>query len=155
MDGGDERRGPRWVFLSDLGRTELRRQRASRYGWRLVAANNRPLGRAVQLADTLDGCVAQARRVHEGADRMRTAVHTRGDESTWYWRALLDDETVAVCTRPFARRAECARALAQFVDAARRAEPHPRDVRHYGAQALRGYRDSRDATTPTLRDAAR
>ena len=126
-------RAPRFVYLCD----GQRGQPGGRYGWRLVAANHRPLGRGRAAHDTLDACRADAARVCGALERLQATVITQ--DGMWYWQAYLRGELAAMCVHSYLRRIECARALTQFLAAARETEPAEGVVRHFGARSLRGY----------------
>ncbi|HEX3335549.1 MAG TPA: hypothetical protein VHS54_03760 [Jatrophihabitans sp.] len=129
------RREPRFVFLTDAPSSADE----GRFGWRLVAANNRPLGRGISVATSLDACRASVWALHTRVAELTTAVASDDGRGMWFWRLRLADEPAAVSARPYLRRVECLRGLAQFVAALRASDPVEGVVRHYGPHALRGY----------------
>jgi hypothetical protein len=134
------RRAPRFVFLSDGMRSAVE---AGRYGWRLDAANNRPIGRAIRAESSLAGCRAAAEVIHreiESPARSAVVVVNRGQ---WTWRVAFDGTPVAVCMHAYPRRVECVRALAQFTAAVVAAEPAHGVVRFFGPNSLLGYEPDR------------
>jgi hypothetical protein len=127
----------RFVFLSDAldaGRD------GQRVGWRLVAANNRVLGRSVRTAESLEGSRLAAWRLHRGArTTARTAATFDSRKGRWTWTVSFDDVPVAVCSHPYLRRVECLRALGQFLIAAESADPDAGVVRCFGPRTLHEY----------------
>jgi len=138
---GTAAREPRFVYLCDGTRDQ---QPAGRYGWRLNAANHRPLGRGTLATKSLDQCRAAARLLHREAMNLEQAVASQHGE--WSWEVSLGDAAVAVSVHGYARRIECMRGLHQFLAAARVADPEAGVVRYFGAHSLRGYRVGRRAT---------
>jgi hypothetical protein len=136
MTSNAVRRVARFVFLSDA---DARTLTTARYGWRLVAANNRPLGRGVRAEASLDVCRDAAQRVHEAATDAVAAVQFDPGRGHWAWRVALGGTTVAVCVHPYLRRVECLRGLEQFLAAVRLARPDDGVVRYFGPRTLRAY----------------
>ena len=134
MAGGPAGREPRFVFLCD-GRRDQRP--AGRYGWRLVAANHRPLGRGMVATESLDECRSAAHLLHREVGRLDLTLTSA--DGLWAWHAALDDIPLAMCVHGYARRVECARGLTQFLAAARIADPDEGVVRYFGPHSLRGY----------------
>jgi hypothetical protein len=128
------RRGPRFVFLSNALRDGLGEDR---YGWRLVAANNRPLGRGIRVDGSLAECRAAAYRIHHEVAAAASTASIEVTGGQWQWSLALDLEAVGM--RPYFRRVECVRGLAQFVAAAVAADPAAGVVRFFGPNSLRGY----------------
>jgi hypothetical protein len=130
------RRTPRFVYLVETANHALDGARA---GWRLVAANNRPLGRAVQAYPSVEESRASAFRVHRmdgGAARSALFDPVAG---VWTWSLTLDDVPIAVSVHPYLRRIECYRALQQFMAAAQQADPAQGVVRYFGPRTLREF----------------
>lgn len=135
-------RAPEFVFLTDDGENP-------RFGWRLLAANRRPLGRGVAASESLADCRATAERVRrDGRDADVSVVTADG---RWSWRLSTGGTPIAVSVRPYLRRAECLRGLTQFRAALVRADPHAGSVRDYGAHALRDYAGAAACDAPTGR----
>lgn len=133
------RRRPRFIYLSN-GAVE-----DERFGWRLVAANNRPMGRAIRTSSTLADCRRAATLVHRrSADAAQSAVVdvARGH---WTWRVGIDGVPAAVSVHRYLRRVECLRALSQFIAALERADPAEGVVRSFGPNSLRAYEPSAGA----------
>ena len=108
----------RMVFVSDLPAPQVTRvaQRPGQVGWRMVAANNRPLGRAGSTHTTLDDCVASARELSEAALAGRVGVRLQREQSRWFWTAEVGGQVAAVSAARYSRRSECERAGQQFLD---------------------------------------
>jgi uncharacterized protein YegP (UPF0339 family) len=146
MDDVTTRKGARYIFVSSIetGRVrpaEVRRSQCD-FGWRLVAANNRAVARSEQLFTTLDDCIAAARVVRARSADLRGVCALDRDAERWHWVGRVGEATVARCVRTYARRVECARALAQFRLLAAFAEPNEAEVQHLGARVTRGYQPS-------------
>lgn len=130
-------RPPRFVYLSDTPRGEDVAGR--RFGWRLVAANNRPLGRSMNVVESLTACRHHADRIHR---RITDAVPSTSldlGRAHWRWLLELDGVAVAVSVHPYMRRVECVRALGQFVTAVGVADPEEGVIKHFGPHSLRDY----------------
>ena len=136
MTGTLVRRASRFVYLSDA---DERVEPKARFGWRLVAANNRPLGRAVQAEPSYAACLVSARRLHDEVACVETSVSFNAARGHWSWRASLGGEVVAVCVHPYLRRVECERALGQFLAAVSATSPEEGVVKYFGPNSLRGY----------------
>jgi hypothetical protein len=141
-----DRREPRFVYLSDAvprpagGVSARTRQPApSRFGWRLDAANHRPMARAGSVSASLADCVSAAALVRARIDEASVLVSAGGDRGLWAWR--IEDEGVVVAVSPhaFPRRVECTRAYAQFRVALDQADPDRGVLRNFGPRALRGF----------------
>lgn len=111
------------------------------YGWRLVAANHRPLGRGIWAVDSLVECRNAAHVIHHEAARLRPTLTSQ--DGVWSWQLELDDLALAVCVHGYMRRIECARGLTQFLSAVHVADPDNGVVRHFGPHSLRGYLSAR------------
>ena len=127
----DADRGSAWHTPKDDG--ELR------VGWRLIAANNRSLGRSWVVYGTFEACVAAAAQLHNRLDEVTQAVTFDARHAAWTWTVLLDGEPVAVSTRPYRRRVECARSFDQFLAAVKSAPEVAEELRYYGPKALSVY----------------
>jgi hypothetical protein len=136
MSGRPVRRAPRFVYLCDA---KDQNDPAARFGWRLIAANNRALGRAVRVDVSLEQCVGSAERVHREVAESSTSVQFNPVRGHWSWQVVLGGATVAVCVHPYLRRVECVRALEQFLAAVTAACPAEGVVKHFGPRSLRSY----------------
>jgi hypothetical protein len=132
----------RFIYISD------RRSRSpchdapgadTRISWRVVAGNNRPLGRSVTGFTSLAECVAAATRLHREIGRADSSVLFDVAEGHWRWTVALGGDSVAVSAHAYKRRIECIRSLEQFIVAAAHAAPEPDGLRRLGPNALRGY----------------
>jgi len=89
--------------------------------WRLLATNNRDLGRATSTYPDAAECRAAVRQLQDRADRLR-AVTVRTGSSAWSWRLLLDGAVVAVSSRDYQRRIHADYAGAVVLDLVPKAE---------------------------------
>lgn len=112
---------------------------ATLFGWRLVAANNRALGRGPYTFAGLDACRDDAWRVHDSADRAVPALAFNAQLATWSWQVSVDGRPVGVGVHSYVRRAECHRGLVQFLAVLPTAKPADGVVRHFGPRALHGH----------------
>ena len=137
------RRSTRFIFVSDATAPTAGRQSAAQpdphYGWRVIAANNRPLGRSATVFDSYEDCREAAAALHERIEETSSSVLFNSTRGLWTWTVSLDARPVAVCVHPYLRRIECARALRQFTDAVSAGVPSADGLRLFGDRALRGY----------------
>ncbi|HEY2044455.1 MAG TPA: hypothetical protein VGH11_17400 [Jatrophihabitans sp.] len=155
------RKTERFIFISDRRLAAAWRdtfaEPAVRFGWRVIAANNRPMGRSANAFDSLAECQADARRVHDAAARIQASVLFRPADSHWLWTASLDAAPVAVCVHLYNRRVECVRALSKFLAAISNVSPLETELRDLGPNAMRAYDPPTGAQTrsaiaqPTVR----
>lgn len=106
----------RFVFLA-LPAPAPAAEGASAFGWLLVSANNRLLGRSPGLfADFTAGhdAVVALRRDHE---RLEGAVLAVRDTARWTWQVRRDGVVVAESSRPYLRMRECRYNLERFLAA--------------------------------------
>lgn len=129
----------RFVFISDgvdglRGVDGLGQEADDRIWWRLVAANNRVLGRSVGTDRGEDAC---RHRAAELRDRVDDAVSLLAMDGLghWTWSVALDSVERARCAHPFARRVDCRRTLALFLQGARTADPQAGCVRYFAARS--------------------
>jgi hypothetical protein len=137
------RRVPRIIFVSDADpRTRHPRTDAAvsaRVGWRVLAANNRPLGRSAQVFSSERECQDEVARLQKRLPDAVSSVLFDAARGHWTWTLLLDEVPVAVCVHPYLRRIECVRALAQFIVALESGDPELERVRNLGERALHAY----------------
>jgi hypothetical protein len=139
------KRTTRFIYVSDASAPSSTRHTenpaAPRYGWRVIAANNRPLGRSAGVFDSYETCreAAQLLRGEAVQDRAISAVHFNNARGHWTWSVTVNEVPVAVCGHPYLRRIECVRALRQFVEAVAAGVPSADGVRLFGSRALREY----------------
>ena len=137
------RRTTRFIYVSDATAPTASRHNdnavAPRYGWRVIAANNRPLGRSASTFDSYQTCREAAERLRDEVDIAESAIHFNNTRGHWTWSVSIDSTNVAVCVHPYLRRIECVRALRQFVEAVAADVPSAEGVRMFGNRALREY----------------
>jgi hypothetical protein len=92
-----------------------------RYGWRLIGANNRELGRSADGYVSYQGARLAVMRLQQGVGRV--VQHSTTDPSTgrWGWRVDLDGASVAVSGRWYERDQDARLGAAKFVALALRA----------------------------------
>ncbi len=142
MNEGPVGKTARFIYISDgdkesAWRTGNRAPR--RVGWRLIAANNRALGRSWVAFDSFEACVQAASLLRERLDEVTSSVTFDSRQANWSWTVLLDDDPVAVCVRAYRRRVECLRALEQFLAAVKMTTNSAEELRYYGRNALSVY----------------
>jgi len=119
------RHSMRFILLSDLA---LRVNRAAdvaaptQVTWRLIAANNRPIGQSSMIFPSVEHCMAGIDRVRRSAEAATVSVQFHSGQFTsagshWTWVMLLEQEAVATSTYRYKRRVECERGLRQFLEA--------------------------------------
>lgn len=140
------RRSARYVYLSDAEPRSSARdlndpngRGTASIGWRIVAANNRPLGRSAARFSSLTECVAAVHLLRTEVARAIGAVSLDPARGHWLWTLTLDQQMVAASVHDYERRIECVRALAQFIQACGTADPAPVGVRQLGVRAMYGY----------------
>jgi hypothetical protein len=82
---------------------------AGTVSWRLLATNNRDLGRAPGGYPDTEACRAAVRELQEGVGRAEP-VTVRSGPSSWGWRLMIDDRVVAVASRVYQRRIQAEQA---------------------------------------------
>lgn len=140
---GTERRRARFIYITDGQARDPWQDgndaKDARFGWRVIAGNNRPLGRSWTAFDSFPACIESARRLHRDVALVSTSVLFESRRGHWYWTASLDDEPVAACVHEYKRRIECTRALEQFLQAVAYGEPAVDQVHNFGPRALRAH----------------
>ena len=121
------RRRPRFDFIA-TGTAPFSGASVGSVWWRIAAANNRALGRSASTFDTLADCREHARRLQDHIDDLMPS-YASDARGRWTWSASLDTAVTARSVRPFARRLDCVRTLALFLDAARAADVTRADLR--------------------------
>lgn len=71
--------------------------------WRLLATNNRDLGRSSTAFPDLDSCQAAVQQLRRDNAALH-AVTTRTGPTAWSWRIVHDNTVVAVSSRAYQRR---------------------------------------------------
>ncbi len=89
--------------------------RPDRYGWRLMGANNRELGRSAAGFGSYQGARLAVRRLQQGVGRV--VQHSTADPTTgrWGWQVDLDGASVAVSGRWYERDQDARLGAAKFV----------------------------------------
>jgi hypothetical protein len=144
----ESRRSGRFLFVSELARRtpgQAAIAGAQRFGWRLIAANNRPLGRSAQAYDSLVEAQGHALLVHSRSLDLATNVAFDDQRGRWSWSASLDSTPVAACVHPYLRRFECRRALDQFLVGVRDSDPGVANVRPARVDVARPRARARDS----------
>lgn len=113
---------PRYLFLSTAG-PAVRAAGAVRpvqdVLWRLVAGNNRPLGRAAGPLETVDLCRAAVLALARDLPDLRAVPDLARPAGRWAWQLVRPDGVVAaVSGRSYERERDMWASLAQFVAAA-------------------------------------
>ena len=112
---------------------------ATRVCWRVMAANNRALGRSRTVFPSLATCRAAALTLQRRIDEVSAVPVLDESVGHWSWTIALDTTEVAVCVHPFQRKVDCLRALRLFVEAVRASDPGAAELRYFGPSSLRSY----------------
>lgn len=137
--GISARRVARFVFVAESAQPPSRRARLDtddslRVWWRLLAANNRVLGRSARTFASIAACRAGAGELRARIDDVVGAFSTDA-RGHWAWTAAIDDVVVGQSAHPYLRRIDCVRTLTLFLAGAAVADPGGADVRHFGPLA--------------------
>lgn len=105
--------GGRYLYLAGrelAGRADrdgAARAAETSYSWRLIGANNRPIGRSSQGYPDLAGCIAVVQLIStcDLAAGLRLLVDV--DTGLWNWRLHRADEVLALSARSYQRKREC------------------------------------------------
>ena len=84
-------------------------------GWRLLATNNRDLGRSPVAYPDLTACRDAVLLLQKHAPVLRV-VTVRSGPSSWNWRLFDGDRVVAVASRDYQRRIQADQAAAVALD---------------------------------------
>ncbi len=87
----------------------------ARFGWRMLAANNREVARSVATFSDVQICVDAVDRLQREVDAGAT-VASRTGRSDWVWHLRIDGTDVAASARTYQRRLQCEAACALFVE---------------------------------------
>ncbi|HJQ44586.1 MAG TPA: hypothetical protein VJ831_15960 [Jatrophihabitantaceae bacterium] len=145
--GTPARRAARFVFVVasvQLPRGISDEDDSACVWWRLVAANNRVLGRSARTFGSIADCRVGAAEMHDRVRQVVTSLATdvRGQ---WTWTASLDGELIAQSAHPYLRRIDCVRTLALFLAGVASADPRAADIRQF-PQLVRGSNGSSGVT---------
>ena len=132
-------RSARFIVLSDREAPSANRDRelsiSQRLTWRVVAGNNRPLGRSLVSYAAFEECVAATVTLRQRVAELKPVVVFDHAEAMWRWTVTLDDTPVAASVREYSRRVECTRSLGQFLEILSSAPPV--EQIHYAGLAMR------------------
>src|SRR6202012_757524 len=118
MKAQPQRRGVRFMHITDLAGPAHRGRpgrSTGRVGWRMIAANNRPLGRSMHTFASFDDSVESGRTLHQRVEELSSSALFDSHRGVWSWTVLLDGAPVATSVNTYNRRIECLRALRQFL----------------------------------------
>lgn len=108
--------------------------------WRLLATNNRDLGRGSEAYPDREACWDAVLKLQRGAAELE-AVLIRTGPSSWSWRIQVGSGTVAVASRHYQRRIQATQAAAVALELIPAAELSGLDARaapaHPGAASGR------------------
>src|SRR5262245_64171125 len=97
----------RFIYISDDVKESAWRvpttRGPSRVGWRLVAANNRSLGRSWIVYSSFDECVDATTQLRARIDEVTSSALFDRRQANWSWTVLLDETPVAVCVHAYRR----------------------------------------------------
>lgn len=82
---------------------------AGALSWRLLATNNRDLGRAPGAYPDAEACRVAIRELQAAVGRAEP-VTVRSGPSSWGWRLMIGDQVVAVASRLYQRRIQAEQA---------------------------------------------
>jgi hypothetical protein len=77
------------------------------FGWRLLSANNRELGRSATCFPRREDCEAAVAHLRANLDRAVPMVYVVRPDSLWRWRLEIDDTETARSGRAYHRLREC------------------------------------------------
>ena len=86
------------------------------YGWRLMGANNRELGRSAHSYHSYPGARRAVRHLQQHANRLVRMTVIDPATGRWGWRLDLDDRAVAVSGRWYERDHDSRLGMDKFVD---------------------------------------
>jgi hypothetical protein len=87
----------------------------ARFGWRMLAANNREVARSSGTYRDVMSCV-EALRSLRGNVSSGLAVAARTGRSDWSWRLRIHGVDEATSSRTYQRRLQCEAACTLFID---------------------------------------
>jgi hypothetical protein len=135
--------GARYIFLTDQeplrARANVSNRPITRVAWRVLAANNRPLGRSATPFNSLLECHTAALTLHQRVAEISSAVLFYPVDGHWRWTVSLDGVPVAEQVHLYQRRVEANRAVKQFLTAVSAVCPIADEVRPSGQRAMMAY----------------
>jgi uncharacterized protein YegP (UPF0339 family) len=87
----------------------------ARFGWRMLAANNREVARSATTFTDVVSCIGAVRDLHRDVSGAHT-VASRTGRADWSWRLRIDGVDVAASSRTYQRRLQCEAACALFIE---------------------------------------
>jgi hypothetical protein len=139
VESSARKRGSRFVCISDR-ESNSGRSRPSLadglLGWRLLAPNNRTLGRSTDTYETVAACQDAAWNLRAGHARLEASV-TVGADGRWHWSIALDGAMVASSASAYFRRMEVNRAVRLFLATVGTTDATFAEVRHLGPHGPR------------------
>jgi uncharacterized protein YegP (UPF0339 family) len=87
----------------------------ARFGWRMLAANNREVARSASTFADVVSCVEAVRHLRRNVSDA-LAVASRTGRADWSWRLRISGVDEAASSRTYQRRLQCEAACALFVD---------------------------------------
>jgi hypothetical protein len=101
-------------FLIATGTDRENGGEAPWYGWRLLSANNRELGRSATFFPRREDCEAAVAHLRANLERAVPMVYVVRPDSLWRWRLDIDGTEAARSGRAYHRLRECRYSLAHF-----------------------------------------
>jgi hypothetical protein len=121
-----------YVPARPAGAARGRERSAAPVTWRLLAGNNRDLGRAAGTFPDVASCHAALLRLRTALVEPAVSVTSPDGRTRWRWRIGAGPESAAVASRVYQRRVQAEAACAAFVSLAAHA-PVAEVVRLVGA----------------------
>ncbi len=154
MQDSTGRKGARFLFVSNTtpptSRHDGERTTAIQVAWRVIAANNHPLGRSGAIFGSYAAAVGDAVQVKLDVEQGQFTSSTEGTLGQWTWQLVTAGRVAAESIRDYKRPGECSRSLEQFRAAVCSADPTSAGLRELGPGALRVYRSRSSSAPPRL-----
>jgi len=109
---------PRALFVSLIAPGDSR----TYFGWRLLGANNRELGRGSNASKSLDDCADEVSMLAAQCGLIVFANRRARSNDGWTWNGALDRREVVHSSRSFRRERECVYNVEAFTEALAYAE---------------------------------
>jgi hypothetical protein len=124
---------------------------SSWFGWRLVGANNRELGRSAGFFPHREACEQAVTWLSGNLDRAVPTVYAVRQDALWRWRLDLDGAEAARSGRAYHRLRECRYNLAHFLSGVPQAGAEPRELPEQRRSVRHGGRPAVDLTRPAVK----
>jgi hypothetical protein len=111
---------------------------SSWFGWRLLSANNRELGRSAGFFPSREDCETAVSRLRAELERAVPVVYVLRPDSLWRWRLDVDGAETARSGRAYQRLRECRYNLAHFLTGASLADAAPHALPEQRSAVRRG-----------------